>query len=289
MASDKNSGSKASGSRGRTAPGPSKDTFTTPGPGNVVFPNSGGAGATMIGPDTDLVDWINQFDQVENRPQRDEVFIDGSDTPAQKPAGAVSGAANIESILANETFWDAPDNMVNPYLEGLYNLQSNWTQAQKDAMAIYKGSGYMGMNGVLRDSPYIQKYAPQTIANIKKSNEALISAMRPLPDNIVVRRGMNDYAGFIKAYQNGTLIGNAFTDKGFGSTSLGSSAAFSMYNVQMTVRLPRGTRVGVPNPTGLYGSEREILVHPNAKYRINGATMKGNTLFLEVDYIGEGD
>lgn len=219
-----------------------------------------------------------------------------------RPAGGASGAKGrdkrtkrereIDNELENGTFEDFGSFAADDYLASVYKANRNALNGvQEEAIIQYKGDSTL-FNGLLRGTSNRDDYFSEDIVAAEERIKALRDSMFESKENIIARRGFNDFRSadgskFIERFENGTLIGSTFSDKGFTSVSVGPAAAFSQLNVQMTVRIPKGTRMQVPNPKGEHGDERELIIHDNASYRVTSAKVEDGYLKLEVDYVGE--
>lgn len=140
------------------------------------------------------------------------------------------------------------------------------TSAQTSAIQAYTGSGYIEINEALRH-PSAHKMTPSVITKIAN----IQSAMRPVPEDIIVRRGTAAVEDILPSnlagYKN--LIGKTFSDKGFSSTSV--STGFSGKKVQLEILLPKGTPAIYVQPISLHPGEYEVLLAAGTKFQIISA------------------
>jgi hypothetical protein len=116
-----------------------------------------------------------------------------------------------------------------------------------------------------------------------------------VPEDVVVTRrvglsalGITKERG--KAAPVNDVVGRAFVDKGFTSTTLMDDidgVDFDNANIKMNIHVPKGTKgmlVNVPRPNGV--DEQELLFPPGLKYTVREATKgAGREWTLEVDLL----
>lgn len=130
--------------------------------------------------------------------------------------------------------------------------QARLTAAQKGAVDRYTGDGFLRMNRELRAGN-------TSDPDIKR----LDSAMRPLPDDLIVTRHVSAEAfGLTDRTLPGVqrLAGRKITDKAFASAALGSPHAGGLGGVTMHIAAPKGTPAIFGAALSRNPHERELLL-----------------------------
>jgi hypothetical protein len=164
------------------------------------------------------------------------------------------------------------------------------TQAQKDAVRYYTGSGYGQMNPHLWDGRYRPEQSPRD--SLERQIRDLDAALRDarLPEAIEVRRGVSD----LKAMDidAGKLeYGSVIEAASFWSTTLkqaGAGFGGGSRGAYFIIRLPKGSPGAYLNSTGSYSAypnEREFLVPPYAQFRVIKVDNSAATPQITMEYI----
>lgn len=165
------------------------------------------------------------------------------------------------------------------------NLQKqmlpNPSSDQQSAIYSYSSSGYVDINGVLRGT-FSTYNSASNLNSYAKQAVALQSAMRPIPQSIVVYRGtysnqfpgLKEYDGYdeVKKFE-GTVI----RDRGFLSTSVQESTAFGGKTVKLIIEVPEGTPAMYIKQWSSHQNENEMLLAAGLKYHVVSVTKDGTT------------
>ena len=138
--------------------------------------------------------------------------------------------------------------------------QAHLTAAQKGAVDRYTGDGFLRINRELRAGN-------TSDPDVKR----LDSAMRPLPDDLVVTRHAGAEAfGLTDRTLPGVqrLAGRKITDKAFASAALGSPHAGGLGGVTMHIAAPKGTPAIFGAALSRNPHERELLLGRNTEMAI---------------------
>lgn len=142
-----------------------------------------------------------------------------------------------------------------------------WTPEQEKAINGYTADDYRAINDGLRGR---KPLTPQARAQA----EVIDSAMRPIPDNIVVYRtthrsafGFSDNDnGPLTVEQLNSLVGRTFHDPAPVSTSVNPRAN---RHFQLKIRIPAGTRGGYVAGISDTQTEYEMLLAQGTHFRID--------------------
>lgn len=137
-------------------------------------------------------------------------------------------------------------------LDWVQGLGMDLSPDEYGAVRDYTGSGYHKINDALRDKAKgVPARTPRNVKHLDK-------AMRPIPfDTIVTRNisGLNAFGGV----PPDKLIGTVFRDPAFLSTSIKEGGVFSG-NVQMIIKVPKGTQSRYVNDISYHKSEKELIL-----------------------------
>jgi hypothetical protein len=144
-----------------------------------------------------------------------------------------------------------------------------WTGSQKEAIQRYTGSSYRDINGQLRTGNGSRQ--DETIRQMDKG-------MRAMPKDILVHRGTTlENFGVDSEEELKTLLGGTVKEKGYLSTSVGGSAAFSSKPVIMEIEIPKGARAAYVDHISVCSGEKEMIIARGTEMRI-----------LSIDETGSG-
>ena len=135
------------------------------------------------------------------------------------------------------------------------------TPEQRNAVDSYTGDGFHDMNARLRDG-----------ADSDPEVARLDAAMRPLPDDLIVKR----VVGFEAFGLNGKtktgiedLQGRVIEDPAYSSTALGSPYGGGLGNVTMHIATPKGTPAVMASAVSRNPHEREVLLGRGMKVAVS--------------------
>lgn len=188
-------------------------------------------------------------------------------------AGASGSRAKPSSPPQSDTAEDYARNSTLHQTE-MKAYTTSLNKEQADALKEYSHNGYRQMNSFLRGGGNLDG-----AGIVATRSKALIASMRPIPESVVVYRGINsERPEFSKK-------GKVITDKGFLSTSIDVSIAEAFSKTEQTTvarfTIPKGVKVGYAN----YQKEQEVILPPNAKFRVASTRMKGKTRIVEMEYV----
>jgi hypothetical protein len=117
----------------------------------------------------------------------------------------------------------------------------------------------------------------------------LDSAMAPIPEDIVIHRGLGDVFSYTgKVDVSDIKEGMVLTDFGYQSTSVGSTAVFGGA-IQLHIQVPKGIKaVWSHGATGRYGSEVEMTLERGLRYFVRRVKKTGGILQVDVQVIPVG-
>lgn len=149
---------------------------------------------------------------------------------------------------------------------------SKLTEAERDAIIHYTGSGYDAINNILRSDNH--GFTKGFQESVKAKIDALTSALDKarLPESAVVyrRTTIPAFKGFDEVGKDpNTLVGAGLIDRGFTSTSLAASSD-RLGSVELVIKLPKGAKAQYVGAHGLTGfrEETEVLIQRGGKYRV---------------------
>lgn len=158
-----------------------------------------------------------------------------------------------------------------------------WKTGEKEATKVYTGGSYSSWNEAIRRGE-LKSYK----SNIIKTQNGMRPSTRPM----LLHRGtsfaeLNDPS--ITSYE--TLlpyVGRTYVNRGFNSTSVGGSSAFSG-QLLIEYEVPAGTPMSYVADFSQHPSERETLLPTHMTYQILSVTKKpggGNTTIMRVRVLG---
>lgn len=161
-----------------------------------------------------------------------------------------------------------------------------WDKSQVDALVAYTDEDYMPINTALREGG-------GGGARIRAKTEKLRSAMREIPEDIVISRaldasgfgyGADDYA--IPKADVDSFVGRTFHDPGFLSSSVDRRTADY---VELRISVPAGTRGAYLNSISEYPQEREMLLDRGTHMKIMSVDRRGEKTIMYVTVVGQDD
>lgn len=139
--------------------------------------------------------------------------------------------------------------------------QGNITEQQKASLKYYTtSSGAHNMNS------YLRGYSGATDATQAHVNNAQ-AGMKLSETPMILHRGNGWFAGWSNVEEVKKKVGEDFTQEAFFSTSVGGKSAFSGA-INFIVEAPVGTPMAYVKGFSHYGSEDEMLLGANIKYRV---------------------
>lgn len=139
------------------------------------------------------------------------------------------------------------------------NQMGSISSQQQAAVRSYTGSYYHEVNTALRGG--------QRLENTRLGH-TIQSAMKPLPENIISRRGTSLQGIGVNSYEElYQSIGRTFVEPGFSSTAVGGSGQFSG-QVNLVIQVPKGAKAVWAKPYSMYDNENELLLAAGTRYRI---------------------
>jgi ADP-ribosyltransferase exoenzyme len=173
--------------------------------------------------------------------------------PAPPPPPAIYGA-KVESGFKYKSTnkmneWIAPDT-------------ARLSPEARNAVSYYTGSGSSEINGFLRTGSTYG--SPE---NAQKLVRGLDSAMRPIPEDMKVTRHVSTSA--FGTDDLTTLVSDVFRDKGYLSTSVSETGAFTHHEVKMVIDVPKGAQGRYVQDISIHKQEKELLLARNTPIKIN--------------------
>jgi hypothetical protein len=151
---------------------------------------------------------------------------------------------------------------VFPYNEALAmaNRLPPLSQGQKSALRTYTGSAYHSMNNALRNGGTITQTIKDAIAGMRATDKQFL-VHRGCDFKQFKEYGINSYEDLI------AMTGKTVHDKGFLSTSVGGSSAFSG-TVKMEIEVVKGTKAAFVDHFSAHRGENEFIIAPGTKMKI---------------------
>lgn len=240
--------------------------------------------------ETKIADWLKTPKGAKTAAS---ILADAKMTPADKVAAAAAKAAASKAALDTKLVELTAVKVSKPQIAAPgttfsvisvdqanaigHTMTDNdpWTAAGRAALKKYTGEYYQELNSALRG-----KTAP-TVQNLKDAVN-MQKSMRPLPQDMVLHRGLSAVPGILPGDINEykALIGKEFVDNGFTSSSVGGKAAFGG-KIRLSIEAPKGTPAAWVAPVSGH-SEREMLLASGSKFRILEATMAPDGYTIDV-------
>lgn len=161
---------------------------------------------------------------------------------------------------------------------------TKWSAKQKSSLKAYTGSAYSMYNGYLRGNGSTSQNVKQDIIDIQ-------SAMMPLPQHTLLKRGTG-WPPELAKYKSSpeALVGKTFEEPGFTSTTVaGSGGHFSGQPLQLVIEAPEGTPAAFVNGISHFkNQENEMLLAAGTKFKVLSVekTTAGHTL-MRVRIVGD--
>lgn len=210
-------------------------------------------------------------------------------------SGRAAGGGGGASAVVYNTFNDSYE--ADTALKSSYdNWKQQITASEKTEVQGYTGSGYVPINGVLRETSNPTPEAKLVYLAEATQISSAISKFE-LNDNITVFRGVDlDAFGLVggdKLFSAETekgmkaLVGTTFVDKGFMSTSAVKSSAFNSKDVKMSINVPKGKGRGAwVKPLSTYYYEDEFLLQKGSGLKITKVEKVGGHWEIQADLVG---
>lgn len=161
-----------------------------------------------------------------------------------------------------------------------------WSAGQVDALVAYTDEDYAPINTALRKGK-------GGSAGIQAKTATLRSAMREIPEDIVISRaldasafgyGEDDYE--IPRADVDSFVGRTFHEPGFLSSSIDRRSADY---VELRISVPAGTRGAYLNSISEYPQEREMLLDRGTHMKITKVERRGEKTIMHVTVVGQDD
>lgn len=189
-----------------------------------------------------------------------------------------------------------PDNPITheDMLTSYEGWSANLSDDERNSIEAYSNITYRAINGALRGTAtpeQMAKYQRRAKPHVEHLDSAL--AKGALPRDAIVYRGMTVH--------DTVSVGDVFTDKGYGSTSLSKAVVEETFSSPTskpnrktaitTVKVKKGSPGGYVDHViqDEEHSEREFLLPRNVTYRVVGRTTVGDILHLDLEIEAFGD
>ncbi|MBA4496350.1 ADP-ribosyltransferase [Paenactinomyces guangxiensis] len=164
------------------------------------------------------------------------------------------------------------------------NWPSTLTKAEYEAVRAYTGNNYANINNVLRGIEH--SYQGKNGQYVDLISQAL--KKHPVPEDVMVYRGAGKVA--LGKYQNlppDQLVGKVIEDKGFMSTSVNPSSAFSN-DIMFNIKVPKGTPGAYVGGLSHFPDEMELLLDKGQKMIITEVKPVGGKLEITCEVLKGG-
>jgi 8-oxo-dGTP pyrophosphatase MutT (NUDIX family) len=153
-----------------------------------------------------------------------------------------------------------------PIVSGSYaktwqNAQTPWTAGQRASLKWYTGGSYSSVNSWLRG----QQSASSPVATHAKNMQ---NGMRPSEKDILLHRGNGWFTGWSSVAEAKSHVGKTMHQKGFFSTSVGGTEAFSNKNITFVIEAPKGTPMAYVDHISSNKGENEMLLAAGLRYKV---------------------
>lgn len=210
-------------------------------------------------------------------------------------SGRAAGGGGGASTVVYNTF-NTSDEADTAFEPSYQQWRKQINSSEKNEIQGYTGSGYVSINGVLRETSNPPSQVKDSYLAMADNISSAVSKFE-LNDNITVFRGVNlDAFGlsggddmFSTATEKGmkALVGTTFVDKGFMSTSAVKSAAFNSKDARMTINVPKGKGRGAwVKPLSFYSHEDEFLLQKGSGLKITKVEKVGGHWEIQADLVG---
>ena len=150
------------------------------------------------------------------------------------------------------------------------------TDAEKEAIKDYTGSGFESLNNSLRHDWALATSQKETQKNLDS-----VIAKGVLKEDIRVYRGSSTdlVKGASTVDEVLAMVGEVVTDKGFTSSSITKAGSFKSEPILYRIDVPKGKGRGayINNGSHFKNHEYEFLLKRGGNYAIKGATKKKST------------
>lgn len=184
----------------------------------------------------------------------------------ENPAAAGTPAMAAEAVASEVVDLKAAD--AKAWAGRNLPAKSEFTKAEVDELRRYSGGAYQNVNKFLRTG----QVGPANRAPTQDVIQGVDAAMKRsrLPSDVIVHRGIStDALGVKSGADLQALVGKTLQDKGYMSTALGGTKdQFARAQVQMRLRVPKGTGAIYLDPFSQFKGERELLLQRGLRYRI---------------------
>src|SRR5581483_9694399 len=165
------------------------------------------------------------------------------------------------AVQAYRTFQSAPSQFLS--------ARSQFSSQETGALTSYKGFGFSSINSALRQDP----------GNLSGEGKSVVQTLDELTHSGVVEKEFSVHRGFgrhpLAQAAPGTLVGQEFTDPGFGSTSLNpyvvDEFARDKQGFTAEIRLKQGTKGFLLSSHEAWrqgDKEAEFILPRGTKYRV---------------------
>lgn len=157
------------------------------------------------------------------------------------------------------------------------------TKAGREYLRDYTGSSFSYWNGMLRKGDW------SPIEGIIKEIDANI-AKHTIPEDVILHRGTDwQEFGLSSMPKDPTsLIGQTYRQPGYWSTSVGNGAAFSSKEVQLIIRVPKGTHAVFARKFSRFTGENEMILARDQQIYIHSVYQHNGRWRIEVEVLPEG-
>jgi hypothetical protein len=119
---------------------------------------------------------------------------------------------------------------------------------------------------------------------------------QPVPEDVILHRGTGTNSFRLNGVQFShgdsnripELVGTVQRDEAYLSTSVGNSAAFSSYEVQIKFRVPRGTPGAYVDSFSSHRGERELILGRGTSYYVHAVYKANGKWIMEAEVVPRG-
>jgi hypothetical protein len=204
--------------------------------------------------------------------------VTGHEKSPEKATGSddssSSGSSEPESTSSGKSFDEMSTEEKEQHLEenGGEEWRNSLSDAERSAITNYSDSGYFTMQDVLRGDAKGDKYWN---AQIKDATSGLMKGKSP--EDMTVTR----VTGAAELKLIGALEGEDYVARGFTSTTIDSDFRKPSL-MRMQISIPKGSPGAYVASISGHPDEREWLLPPNAKFRVD--SVSGNN--AKLTYVG---
>lgn len=211
-----------------------------------------------------FIDWAEQLAKAPKTTSAPSSLASSSKVPIS-PAN-VKTPGEIGTPKSNVvSFENITHNTASKMNSEMREKYGNWNAEQLNAIHAYTGSSYGSYNNALRSGSASEGMISK-IATLQ-------SAMAPVTRSFTVHRGTDGIGDLVGPHTSFAelekLVNEEVIDKGFLSTSVGSTAAFNGKKFILEIDIPEGTPGAyVANHSSVGVAEREFIIAAGTKYKI---------------------